>query len=474
MSEADVAPAPARADTWRDLLAPPHLVAVAVMCAGVLLYAMNLFFTSALMPTIVGDVGGQAYYAWVTTAFVMVAIVASLLVSPLQQWQGTAVAYVIAFGTFAVGAAASALAPDMGWLVASRAVQGLGGGLLVGLGYAVIRMALPRRHWARGMSAVSAMWGVGLLFGPALGGVFATFDLWRAAYWGLAVAGIVLALAALRSFAGVRSAGQRVPLPLLPLFPLMGAIVLISVSAIVPVGWLTLGLLAGGVALLALFLRVERAAEHTLLPALAYRPGNRLKWVYLTVAALSAGVTLENFIPLYAQQMAGLAPFVNGLLAASISVGWVTSQFFFVTLSPRGARRVIRLGPVLMTAGLVLYAVLQLRGAGAGVAVGWFVVLALSGCGVGMSWPSLGVAAMGSSSDSVQGGKAAAAISTTQLISYSLASALVGLLMALGHGSPALAARLAIGGLACATALGILSARAATRADAVDAGPRIG
>lgn len=432
-----------------------------VLCCGVLLYSMNLFFTAALMPTIVAEVGGQALYAWVTTAFVMVAIASTLLVSPLMQRMGPAGTYAAGFVLFGLGTTVSALSPGMGWLIFSRALQGLGGGLLVGLGYAMIRTALPSRHWARGMTAVSSMWGIGLLFGPALGGLFATFNLWRIAYALLSLAAVGLTLLALRSFAGLKASGRTQPFPVVSLLVLMLVIVLISVAGVVQPGGVMLLLLLGGLALLAVFLTVERRGRHTLLPALTYQRRNTLKWAYLTVAALSAGVTLENFIPLYAQQMGGLSPFVSGLMAASISVGWTITQFFFSTISPARARFAIRFGPVLMTVGLVAYCLLQIAGAGPLIAVGWFVSLVICGSGVGMAWPSLGVVAMSSSNDPDDGAKAAAAVSTTQLISFSLAASLVGLLMALGDSSPDLAARSAIAGLAVLALGGVFSARRA-------------
>ena len=167
----------AHRDGWTDLLSGRHLVIVAVMASGILLYAMNLYFTAALMPSIVADIGGQRYYAWVTTAFVISAIVASLFVSRVLDQRGPATAYLIAFAAFALGAAGNAASPTMEVLIAGRVVQGLGGGLLAGLGYAVIRTALPERHWARATGVVSAMWGVGTLFGPALGGLFAELGL---------------------------------------------------------------------------------------------------------------------------------------------------------------------------------------------------------------------------------------------------------------------------------------------------------
>src|SRR5581483_7968677 len=80
-------------------------------------------------------------------------------------------------------------------LLAGRALQGAAGGLLAGLGYAVISAALPQALWTRASALVSAMWGVATVVGPATGGLFAQFGLWRWAFG--AVAMLTAAMAAL-------------------------------------------------------------------------------------------------------------------------------------------------------------------------------------------------------------------------------------------------------------------------------------
>ncbi|MCV7084339.1 MFS transporter, partial [Mycolicibacter hiberniae] len=75
-----------------------------------------------------------------------------------------------------------AVAPGMQVMLAGRAVQGAAGGLLAGLAYAVINLALPQRLWVRASALTSAMWGVGTFVGPAAGGLFAQFGLWRWAF----------------------------------------------------------------------------------------------------------------------------------------------------------------------------------------------------------------------------------------------------------------------------------------------------
>lgn len=455
----------AGADSWSDLLSGRYLAIVLVMASGVLLYAMNLYFTAALLPSIVADIGGQQYYAWVTTAFVIAAIVASLFVSRMLEWKGAAFAYVMAFIIFAIGAGANAVSLSMEFLILGRIVQGIGGGLLAGLGYAVIRAALPERHWARATGVVSAMWGLGTLFGPSLGGLFAEFNLWRWSYGVLAIAAVVFAMIAQRAFSKMVGSGYRSPVPVASLIPLILATVAISLSAIVPIGVPTLISVGVGLVLLYLFVIVERRSNNTILPQLTYRRGNTLKWVYLTVAALSAGVMLENFIPLFGQQLAGLSPLLAGLMGAVLSLAWVIAQLFVVSIKgEKGRRRAVRLGPLLLTAGLLGFGLLlQTDSSHVVTILLWVGVLAVAGVGIGLAWPLLGVAAMSSTSDPAEGGKAAASITIIQLIAFSITSALAGTLMAAGGDVAIDAARYVTFGIALLTVIGIFSAGIASK-----------
>lgn len=448
---------------WSDLFSGGHLPVVVVMAGGVLLYAMNLYFTAALMPSIVADIGGREFYAWVTTGFVIAAIVASLFVSRLLEAKGVSWTYVLAFLLFALGAVAAAISPTMELVILGRVIQGFGGGLLAGLGYAVIRVALPAELWARATGVISAMWGLGTLFGPALGGVFAQFGLWRWAYGALAVVSLVLVVLVRRSFAKGVLLGTRSPVPFASLVPLVLATIAISVTAILPIGWPTLVAIGAGIALLALFAAVERRSATTILPRITYQRGNPLKWVYLTVAALSAGVMLEVFIPLFGQQLAGLNPLVAGLLGAVLSLAWVLAQLYSVSLTTDAARhRAIRSGPILLALGLFAYGMTQFAEAQLSLVLVWAVMLAVAGAGIGLAWPLLGVAAMSSTSDPAEGGKAAAAITTTQLIAFSITSALAGTLLATSSESEASAASAVSLGIAALCALGIASAILAT------------
>ncbi|MFJ9694543.1 MFS transporter [Kitasatospora sp. NPDC101183] len=459
-------PSPAEsAGGWGELFSRRFAAAASILAGGVALYAMNLYFTAALMPSIVADIGGERYYAWVATGFLMAAVIASMLVSRLLDRLGAARAYVLGFLVFGAGAVVNAASPSMAALILGRVVQGLGGGLVAGLGYAVIRSALPQRLWTRAAGLVSAMWGIGTLVGPSLGGLFAQLGAWRGAYLLLLLAALVLAALAHRVLPGPSGDGPgpgRVPL--VPLVVLTLAAAAFSVSSTVPRGWATGACLLAGLALLVGFVLAERRGPATVLPHRTYRAGNGLKWLYLTVAVLCGGVIPENFIPLFGQGLGGLGPLVAGFLGAAISAGWTSAQLFSVTItSAAGRARAVRTGPVVLTAGLVAYGLLQTGEASGPRIALWAAVLFLAGTGIGLAFPHLSVAAMSSSEDPVEGGKAAAALNTTQLISYAVVSALAGTLISLGGEDLLASARYMTFGIAGITLLGVATASLTAR-----------
>ncbi|GAA1608270.1 MFS transporter [Leucobacter chromiireducens] len=461
-------PAP-RAGSWRDLFSRAHAPAVTVLASGVGLYAMNLYFTAALLPTVVADIGGAEYFAWAATAYLITAVVATMLVSRLLAGAGPARAYALAFALFALGTGVSALSAGMEQFVLGRAIQGSGAGLLTGLGYAVIRGALPPALWTRATGLISAMFGVGTLVGPVLGGAFAEFAAWRAALGTLAVLALALLPVAVRalpaSLLGADPSGEPhrpAPVPLVPIATLAAAAAALSLSSRLG-GPLVAVAIGGGLFLLVAFLLLDSRHANGVLPRLAYARGGSLKWVYLTVAALCAGVMVENFVPLFAQQIGGLTPLGAGLLGGALSLGWVASQLFSVGAGSARVPTLIRVAPWLLTGGLCTYGLLQIAEPGIPIVLAWALALFIAGAGIGLAFPHLSVAAMMSSSDEREGAKAAAAVSTTQLIAFTLTSALAGNLIALGDG-PLSSARWLAFGLTALTALGIATALAATRA----------
>lgn len=426
---------------WRELLGPKHLGASTVLAGGVALYATNEFLTISLLPSTVADIGGQRLYVWVTTVYLVASVVAATTVSAVLARVGPRWAYLSGLAVFALGSLFCAVAPTMELLLVGRVVQGSAGGLLAGLGYAVINSTLPQSLWTKASALVSAMWGAGTLIGPAAGGLFAQYGSWRWAF-GVLV-GLAVGIAVLVPFA--LPARTDVPvrdrIPVWSLLLLGSAALTISVAGVPRhMAW-TIALVALGAVLVAVFLVVDRRAGAAVLPPKAFRPGP-LKWIYLTLGMLMAATMVDLYVPFFGQRLAHLAPVAAGFLGVALAVGWTFSEITSASVSrTKAVMRIVAVAPLVMAGGLALAAVSQFEDASGGLIAVWVVALALTGMGVGMAWPHLSAWAMGCVDDASEGGRAAAAINTVQLIFGAFGAGLAGIVVNATDRGDATAAR---------------------------------
>jgi len=461
--------------SWRELLGRQYIGATTVLAGGVALYAINEFITMSLLPNVITDIGGARLYAWVTTVYLVASVIAATTVGSVLIRFGPRYSYLGALLSFAIGTAVCALAPSMAIFLIGRMVQGLAGGVLAGLGYAVISAALPEHLWTRAAAVVSAMWGVGILIGPTSGGLFAQFGLWR---WGFAVillcAVLMAILVPIALPARGDAPGPRVGIPIRSLGLLGVAALVVSVAAIPRNVALTVGLLVLAMALVVVFIIVDRHARSRVLPLRAFEPGP-LKWIYLTMGILMAATMGDMYAPLFGQRLGGLQPAAAGFLGAALSVGWVIAEIRSAAITDRRtAARVVAAAPLVMAAGLGVAALAQRDVTGPGLIAVWALALGISGMGIGAAWPHLSVWAMGSvNGGSVNGGSdeapgeqavAAAAINTVQLMCGAFGAGLAGVMVNLRATPDATAAQWMFAVFACLAAVGwFASSRAARR-----------
>lgn len=455
--------------TWRELLGPKNLGAVTVLAGGVALYATNEFLTISLMPSAIEDIGGQRLYAWVTTVYLVASVVAATTVNSALMRLGPRWAYLLGLSVFGVGSLVCALAPSMQALLVGRTVQGLAGGLLAGLGYAVISAALPSSLWTRASALVSAMWGVGTLVGPAAGGLFAQFGLWRWAFGVLAIltaAMLVLVPIALPGRDDAEVDVVRTPIPVWSLVLLGSAALAVSVAGVPHDVRATAGLLVVGAALVAVFLYVDRRRPAAVLPPSAFGPGP-LKWIYLALGVLMAATMIDMYVPLFGQRLAHLTPLAAGFLGVGLSIGWVVSEILSASLGrTRVIVRTVAVAPLVMAVGLALAALVVADDMSLGRLAVWAVALVITGLGVGSAWPHLSAWAMGCVDDPAEAPAAAAAINTVQLICGAFGAGLAGVVVNLTDSGDATPARWAFVMFAVLATLGVIaSTKSGSRQD---------
>lgn len=445
--------------SWRHLLSGPNLPVIVVLAAGVALYAINVYLASSLLPSAVAEIGGQRLFAWNTTVFLLASVATSVLVTRVTRSAGSRGAYLIALGAFALGTLICLLAPSMLVLLVGRAIQGAGGGLLAGLAYGLIQSTLPEPLWSRAIAVTSAMWGVGTLIGPALGGALAEFTSWRAAFGVLVAACIALAVIVPRALSRDRPQAAPEPVPLVSVTLLVVAALVVSVVSVLGDVWFsTLGVVVGA-ALIAIFLSHERRTRGgRVLPASMFTPGSRLRWIYATLALLAIGSQIEGFVPLFGQQLAGLAPLAAAFLGAASAAGWTLAQIPSSGISGQaGVRLASRAGPVVITVGLIGCAIMVRADLNSIELAVWVVALFIAGAGIGLAWPHLSTGVMRAGAEHDDGSKAAAAINIVQLLANAFGAALTGVLVNLATAAPD-SARLLFTGIAALTAIGMLTA----------------
>ena len=116
---------------------------------------------------------------WVVLAYLIVSSGLLLAFGRLGDMIGQRRLFLIGFAIFIGGSLLSSLAPDLAWLIATRIVQSVGGGMITSSSSPLITKTLPQSHRGRGLSAQIVMVYFGLSAGPGMGGILADTLGWR-------------------------------------------------------------------------------------------------------------------------------------------------------------------------------------------------------------------------------------------------------------------------------------------------------
>jgi hypothetical protein len=222
-------------------------------------------------------------------------------------------------------------------------------------------------------------------------------------------------------------AATRIPVPSIVL---LGASALAVSMASVPHNPVkTAGLLVLGAGLVGAFLIVDRRMTTAVLPASVFGFGP-LKWVYLTLGLLVAATKVDLYVPLFGQRLAHLGPMMAGLLGAALSIGWTISGLGSGSLNKaRAIVGVVVAAPLVMAIGLALAGVTHVQGAPVGVVILCATGLLATGVGIGAAYPHLSAWAMSDVDDPAEGGAAATAINSVQLIFGAFGAGLAGVVV---------------------------------------------
>lgn len=283
---------------------------------------------------------------WVTLGYLL----ALAVIVPCSGWIGdrfgTRRTYLIALTLFTVASAGCGLAGSMLELVVFRIVQGLGGGLIVSVGQAMLFRTFVAERRARASAIVALGTSLGPAVGPVLGGVLVTALSWRWCFYVNLPLGIVVLV-----IGWMFLEEHREPAPGhldVPGFLLAGgglALCLYSLSELPARGWSSTTVISTGLAGLAALSVLVAVELRIPVPMLNLRLlGNRI-FRTCTIASVLSGCCYTGYLflmPEFLQQARGLSPLESGLTSFPGAIGlWTGSQLAARVYPHVGPRRMV-------------------------------------------------------------------------------------------------------------------------------------
>lgn len=414
---------------WQEILTGELSAASAVLAAGIALHAVNITLSATMLPSIVAEIGGHSLYAWNATLATLAAILSAAVTGNLLRRTGVRLGFGLSGLVFATGSLLAALAWTMPVLLVGRVIQGAGGGMLFTLCYSMIIVVYPERLWSRAMALLSGTWGITMLFGPAVGGIFAEFGMWRMGF------GIMLPITALFVALTLRLL-PRSPQDHKPTEPiafgqlalLAGSVLAVSLGSIAPsITWAVAAVFASVLLLLTL-MRREQVKSVRLFPRGATIPGTPLFLAISVMALLIFCINAEFFMPFYLQRLHGLSPLMAGYVAALVSIGWAASEVYSARFTGRKMHQAVLAGPILMMIACAALGTATPMFGIAGPAMTSLLSVALIalGVGIGTGWPHLNTFIL-QFTDEDERDMAASALSTVQMFAVAFGTAAAGL-----------------------------------------------
>ncbi|MFJ5223114.1 MDR family MFS transporter [Streptomyces sp. NPDC088400] len=416
--------------------------AMSALILAVLLAALDQTIVSTALPRIASDLKGFDDIAWVSAAYLLASTAVTPLWGKLGDMFGRKRLYLASTAIFLVASVACGLAQNLPELIGARVLQGVGGGGMIVLTFALVGDIVAPSERGRYQGMFGSVYGVASIVGPLLGGIFTDQLSWRWAFLiNLPIGLVALAVAARALPAATGGVRARIDYLGSTVLAAMATGLVLITSFGERWGWgspAIIGLIAATLALMALLLPVERHAAAPVLPPAMLASRTVVFSSLIGFFANAAMFVVLVYLPTYLQIVRGVSATLSGIAMLPLVAGLVISQ----SLAGRWAARAGRLRMILLAglaanlAGLLLLGTL---GAATNILL-LSVYFLITGIGIGMV-PMVVLTTVQNSVPAADLGAASAVVTFARSIGAAFGVAIFGTLLNSGfadraHGLP--------------------------------------
>jgi EmrB/QacA subfamily drug resistance transporter len=332
----------------------------AVMLA-LFLGALDQTIVGTALPKIVTDLGGNEYYTWVVTIYLLTSTITVPFYGKLSDLYGRKPMLLFGVTVFLIGSALSGLSQNMAMLIAFRGIQGIGAGALFPIALAVIGDLFTPAERGRYQGLFGAVFGISFIIGPALGGLLTDNISWHWIFYVNIPIGIVSLIVVARLLPTIKRAGasRNLDLPGAAVFTVAITALLVGLTNKQSGDWTDPavgGLIAIAAVLGALFVAIEARAAEPIIPLGMFRNRTYTASIMSTFLVSFGFFGAIIFLPRWFQFVNGSSATESGYQIFPLLVGLIGSSIVSGILVSRTGRykAIILAGLGIMSVGLVL------------------------------------------------------------------------------------------------------------------------
>lgn len=330
------------------------LIVMSAVMSALFLVALDQTIVSTALAAIVKEFNSFSSLGFIVTAYMLTTTVTVPLAGKLSDMYGRKPLLLAGVSIFTIGSLLSGLAPTVEWLIAWRALQGIGGGIITANAFTIVGDLFPPKQRGKWQGLIGAVFGVSSVVGPLLGGwltdgvsLFGVVSDWRWTFLINVPIGVIATILIIRYCPQIKHDRTHKPDYLGALLITIALATL--VLAVDNTEMIFKGLIERGVSLVLIqgvlltisvlavlgFIVIERRAKQPILPLRFF--ANRTYSLIMAAASLFGAAFMGAILYLtqFNQQVFGatasqaglmLLPMVAGITTSSITVGRLVAK----------------------------------------------------------------------------------------------------------------------------------------------------